>query len=155
MTGLIKVKLEKATRVDAGQLTELTLRSKAYWGYSAEQIKVWEPELTITEDYISSNHVFKLTEQRQLIGYYSFFAMGDSVVKLDNLFVEAVLIGKGYGKALLTDFVRRVKGAGIEKVLLEADPQAAGFYRKHGFIVVGELESTVQDRYLPVMELKL
>jgi len=33
--------VEKANRIDHKELTDLTKKSKSYWGYSSEQIEKW------------------------------------------------------------------------------------------------------------------
>jgi len=38
----------KATISDAKRLTEIALKSKAFWGYSNELIEDWREDLTIT-----------------------------------------------------------------------------------------------------------
>jgi predicted GNAT family N-acyltransferase len=42
---------------------------------------------------------------------------------------------------------------GAKKVILEAEPNAEGFYAKFGFVKIGEIETSIKNRYLPVMEL--
>ncbi|HFA49649.1 MAG TPA: N-acetyltransferase [Bacteroidetes bacterium] len=96
--------IEKAEINDHHELTKLTLRSKAHWGYPAEQIKKWEKELTITPKYIAENKVFKLCIQGYIIGYYSYFKTEKNPVKLDNLFIAPEYIGMGFGKILMADF---------------------------------------------------
>ena len=44
--------IEKANNADHQLLTEITKKSKAYWGYSEEQIEIWSKFLTITSLYI-------------------------------------------------------------------------------------------------------
>jgi hypothetical protein len=54
------MKIEKTTRNDAQDLTELTIRSKSYWNYDKKQIEEWREELTITEKYFDENQIYKL-----------------------------------------------------------------------------------------------
>ena len=35
--------------IDAIQLTQIALKSKAFWGYSEVQIESWREELTVSE----------------------------------------------------------------------------------------------------------
>lgn len=49
------MKLEKANSKDNEVLTAITKKSKAYWGYSDEQIKIWSELLTITPTYIETS----------------------------------------------------------------------------------------------------
>jgi len=145
------MKIVGATKNDARALTELTIRSKAYWNYGAEQIKAWMDELTITEKYIEDNEVYKGIENGLLIGFYAFAPDSRSNLKLNYLFVDPKFIGRGYGKILLIDFLKRIEISGFDRVILDADPHAEEFYAKHGFQVVGQLESSIKNRFLPIM----
>ncbi|SFD37163.1 GNAT family N-acetyltransferase [Flavobacterium phragmitis] len=149
------MKIEKANITDNETLTEITKKSKAYWGYSEEQIRKWDKNLTISQDYIRLHNVFKLVDNDLIIGYYSFIFENDKTVELDNLFVLPGYIGKGFGKYLLLDFLNRMKGIGIEKITLDSEPNAAEFYSKMGFVKVGEFESSIKNRFMPIMEVKL
>jgi len=147
--------IEKATKTDAKQLTELTIRSKSYWNYSKEQIDGWRNVLTITEDYLVDKEVYKLIKQGNIIGYYSYFILGEKDVKLDNLFVEPRFIGQGFGLMLMEDFLQRIKDLNFERVVLDSEPNAENFYQRIGFKRIGKLETSIKDRYLPIMELTI
>lgn len=152
---LLIVPIIKAKKPDASILTELTIRSKSYWEYGQEQIEAWRPELTITEKYISENQVYKLVIDNLLIGFYAYQAETKTDIKLNFLFVDPKFIGKGYGKILMTDFLKRIKKSGFVKVTLDADPNAKKFYIAFGFHVIGKLKTAIPNRFLPIMELKL
>jgi len=147
------MKIEKATNEDAKELTELTILSKSYWDYSEQQIEAWKNDLTITEPYIVEKEIFKLIYENKIIGYYSFFKSNNSDLKLDNLFVTPIYIGKGIGKKLMLDFFKRILVTDFEKVILDADPNAEKFYLNIGFEVIGKLETSIKNRYLPIMEM--
>ena len=147
--------IEKAKITDNETLTEITKKSKAYWEYSVEQIQKWDKSLTISQDYIRDNKVFKLVEKGLIIGYYSYFLKDEKVIELDNLFILPEHIGKGFGKYLLLDFLNRIKETGIEKITLDSEPNAEEFYAKMGFVKVGEFETSIKNRFMPIMEMKL
>ncbi|MCI3936589.1 GNAT family N-acetyltransferase [Chryseobacterium aahli] len=145
----------KANTDDDKILTEITKRSKAYWGYSEEQMSRWSDLLTITSEYIDKNQVYKLIVNQSIIAYYSYFEIENNSVRLDNLFVSPENIGKGYGKLLMNDFILKIKQSGKIRIILDADPNAQKFYESFGFIKIGESETSVKDRFLPIMEHKL
>ncbi len=149
------MKIEKAHRIDAVSITELTIRSKNFWNYGERQIAEWRDELTITSKYIDENQVYKLMIKHELVGFYAFNPENDKILKLNFLFIEPKYIGKGYGKILITDFLKRVRETDYEKVTLDADPNAEKFYKRVGFKVVGNLKSSIKDRFLPIMEMKI
>ncbi|MFS4469651.1 GNAT family N-acetyltransferase [Maribacter sp. 2210JD10-5] len=148
------MKIRKAKTADAAKLTQLTIKSKGYWGYSPQQLEEWREELTITPHYISTNQVFVVLEKDAPIGFYAFAPINRNLVKLNFLFVDPIFIGKGYGRFLMVDFLNRIKGKAT-KVTLDADPNAEIFYKKLGFKVAGQLQSTIKNRFLPIMELDL
>lgn len=147
--------IEKANILDNETLTSITKKSKAYWGYSAEQIQKWDKSLTITQDYIRNNDTFKLIDNNLIIGYYSYFFKEGKTIKLDNLFILPEYIGKGFGKYLLLDFLNRMKDEKIEKIILDSEPNAESFYSKMGFVKIGEFETSIKNRFMPIMEMKL
>lgn len=126
--------IEKAHTDDHKILTEITKKSKAFWGYSEQQMAQWNEALTITKEYIESNFIYKLVQENKVIGYYSYLNTEISIIKLDNLFVISDYIGKGFGNHLMQDFLNRIKEhQDIKKILLDADPNAVKFYQKYGF----------------------
>ncbi len=149
------MKIEKAHRIDAERITDLTIRSKNYWNYGERQIAEWKDELTITSKYIDENQVYKLSTNDELIGFYAFQTENDKILKLNFLFIEPKYIGKGYGKILMTDFLKRIRETDYEKVTLDTDPNAEKFYERVGFKVVGKLKSSIKDRFLPIMEMRI
>ena len=149
------MKIEKTGRPDAKVLTDLTIRSKSYWNYGKKQIEKWREELTITEKYIDENQIYKLVSDDILIGFYAYQPENETDIKLNYLFVEPKFIGKGYGKILITDFLKRVQNTEFKRVILDADPNAEKFYNGIGFRVIGKLKSTIKDRFLPIMEMEI
>lgn len=148
--------IEKAQKKEAQILTDLTMRSKSYWEYSTEQIESWKDALTITKAYINKYEVYKLTnDENIIIGYYSYMFLNDAEIKIDNLFIDPRYLGKGFGSLLMDDFLKRIKTLPFEIVTLDADPNAEQFYHKFGFKTVGKLKSTIENRFLPIMELKI
>lgn len=148
------MEIEKANLVDNEILTEITKKSKAYWGYSQEQILKWNNNLTISKEYINKNQVFKLLNDNKIIGYYSYI-IKEKKVKLDNLFILPEHIGKGFGKFLINDFLKRMREEKFKRIILNSEPNAEKFYLKVGFKKIGEFETSIKNRFMPIMELNL
>ena len=136
-------------------LTHITKCAKAYWGYSNEQMLAWDKELTIPPTYIKTHNVFKLLLNNAIIGYYAYEHRDIKIAHLENLFILPKFMGQGYGQLLLEDCINRVKTAGYSKLNLDSDPPAKGFYVKLGFSIVGHLPSSIEGRFLPIMEKEL
>lgn len=147
--------IELAPKSDQEILTSITKKSKAYWGYSEEQLEIWSDQLTITESYIEKNAVYKLVDAAATIGYYSYFHENEKTIRLDNLFVLPDYIGKGFGQILMNDFLNRMHSMGIDKIILDSEPNAGPFYARFGFVKVGAIETAIKNRFLPIMELIL
>lgn len=147
--------IEKAGTNDNEILTAITKKSKAYWGYSEEQLLEWNDNLTISKDYIETNFVFKLIDNSEIVGYYSYIIKEEKNVLLDNLFILPEYIGKGLGKYLMEDFLNRMKNEKFEKITLDSEPNAEAFYLKIGFKKIGEFETSIKNRYMPIMEMCL
>ena len=149
------MKIEKAVRNDAKGLTELTIRSKSHWDYGEQQMEEWREELTITEKYIDDNQIYKLVIEDLLVGFYAYHPKNKTDIQLNYLFVEPEFIGKGYGEALMTDFLQRIENTEFKTVTLDADPNVEQFYSGFGFHVIGRQETAIKDRFLPVMQLEI
>ncbi|MEM6360183.1 MAG: GNAT family N-acetyltransferase [Bacteroidota bacterium] len=147
--------IEKATLSDSAELSELTYKSKAHWGYSEEQMEKWRDDLQVLAEYIENNEVFITRESDQIAGYYSFSKVSDSTIKLDNIFIDPEHIGKGFGLTLMRGFLNRVKKLEIATITLDSEPNAEQFYQRFGFKIVGQLKSSIPYRFLPIMELNL
>ena len=90
-----------------------------------------------------------------ITGYYSYSEVSSIKVKLDNIFISPTYIGQRLGKKLMTDFINRIEQTSYKEITLDAEPNAESFYKKFGFKTVGQLESSIVGRTLPIMVLSL
>jgi len=140
-----------AIAADATRLTQIMRQSKAYWGYSAAQLKAWESELLISEAHIIDYIVFKLIIGGKVLGFYSLLPRDGQQIWMENLFIHPSLIGKGYGSSLLQHAVEESKKRGFQEMGLEADPNAVSFYLRKGFSVIGQTPTSIPGRFMPLM----
>lgn len=147
--------IKRAHKNDSPKISEVCFLSKAYWGYSKEQMERWRDDLTIDPGYIQKNEVFVLVNEDEIIGFYSYFEDKNKSVMLDNVFLLPAFIGKGLGRFLMDDFILRVKNEGYLSIILHADPHATNFYSKYGFNIIGKKQTSIEGRYMPIMELSL
>jgi len=145
--------IEKAIPEDHQLLTEITKKSKAYWNYSEDLLLAWDEALTITQDYLNTHPVYKLVIDEKTVGYYS-YQIEEQAIKLDNLFLLPQYIGKGMGRYLMNDFLNRIQKLNYQRIYLDAEPYAEGFYIKHGFKTISSFETAIKGRFMPVMELE-
>ena len=147
--------IRQARPEESQQISDLALRSKAYWDYDPAFIAVCRSALTITPEYIAANLVFVLEAQGQILGFYSLEGR-DGEVELENLFVEPAMIGRGCGKRLFQHAVEMARQLGFQYMLVESDPNAEPFYQAMGAARIGERASPLRaDRRLPLMRLSL
>ncbi|MFI6146788.1 GNAT family N-acetyltransferase [Streptomyces sp. NPDC051109] len=127
------VKLRAARPGEAEQLTALVLRSKAHWGYDASFLASCAPELRIPAEEVAGRRIVVAEDASagRVLGLASLEG-APPVARLGLLFVEPEAIGRGVGRRLYRDALRRGAELGFRRLLIDADPHAAGFYRAMG-----------------------
>lgn len=152
------MKIRPAEPVEAQPLSELAQRSKAYWGYSSEFMAACRDELTYTPEQIAAGGFWVAqTDNGELVGFYALLKVSPTALELEAMFVEPERLGKGCGRALMEHAVRQAGGTEhIERLIIQADPNAAGFYEQAGATCIGERPSaSIDGRLLPLYEIAL
>ena len=144
----------RATPDEAGGLTALTLASKAHWGYDQDFMDLAAPSLTVTQEYLEANDCWVAEIDGATVGWFSLVPIPDGLL-LDNFFVLPAHIGSGVGRLMWDEALSQAEAAGVERVTLEADPNAAGFYERMGARLTGSATAPVTGRQLPVYEVQL
>jgi len=149
---IIVVRIRPARLSECAALTELAVRSKASWGYSSEFMASCRDELTVTPKDIGNDvlTVFVAEEGGQRVGFCALEKLSPEEFELDALFVEPKRMGSGIGKALMEHAISFTRQAGGLSILIQGDPNAAGFYERAGARPIGERESgSIPGRFLP------
>jgi GNAT superfamily N-acetyltransferase len=151
----IAVSLRPAVPGEAAALSRLALRSKAHWGYDEEFLAACRAELTLRPEQCDGVHTVVAERDAVLLGFYR-LAGEAPVAELADLFVDPTAIGHGVGAALMADAVQRARAQGVSRLVIDADPNAEGFYAHMGARRVGTVPSgSVAGRELPRLELAL
>jgi N-acetylglutamate synthase-like GNAT family acetyltransferase len=147
-------KIRQARPDECGTLTEVAMRSKAHWGYSAEFMTNVRADLVVRpEKFMPGFHVYVLETEHEIIGFCSLRPKNTESVILEDLFIEPQYIGQGYGKQLWDHSLAVAQSLGYRKLTLVSDPFAERFYAHQGAIRIGETESNaLSGRMLPLME---
>jgi GNAT superfamily N-acetyltransferase len=147
-------RIRRARPEESRLLTELTVRSKAYWGYDHSFMDRARPDLEFqASKFLPDFHVYILEAEGKPLGYCSLISVDSNTVELHDLFIEPRYIGKGYGKELWDYAVNLARSLGFSRLILTADPNAEPFYAHQGAVWIGEKASPVRsDRSLPMME---
>jgi GNAT superfamily N-acetyltransferase len=147
----LEIAIRPARVGEARSLSELAARSKAYWGYSEEFIRLALPELTIHEREIRQGIVWVADGDGRLAGVATVTLAG--APELAAMFVEPEFIGEGGGTALLRHVLAVARAAGARELVIESDPHAEPFYRSHGAERIGERTSAATGRSLPLLRI--
>jgi GNAT superfamily N-acetyltransferase len=145
---------------EAGLLTDLSLRSKAVWGYDAAflarcrtAMALKAANITAQPHYVAELDVGDLGWR--IAGFYGFEPEVGGV-GLDHLFVEPALIGRGVGRALWRHAVATARALSHPALIVVSDPNAEAFYRKMGAQRIGWRGSDLEPgRKLPVLRFPL
>lgn len=149
------LRLRPAKPEDAETLTRIALEAKRHWGYPEHWMSRWEPELTISPDYLSNNQVVVAESDGQIAGFYGLIIQKDKA-ELDHMWVAPEHMGTGVGKQLFIHAMQGAAGQDISEVQISSDPNAEQFYEKMGAYRIGETVSEIdgQPRSLPLMSIR-
>jgi len=136
-------------------LSDLCFRSKAIWGYDEEFMEACRGELSLEPRDLELTSIAVAEHGGKPIGVAQLKVVDDEADLL-KLFVDPNALRSGTGKALLawaTDVARKL---GATRLTIEADPDAAPFYRKMGAYDVGQAPSgSVPGRMLRKLAMNL
>lgn len=137
-------------------LTAIAISAKRHWNYPEAWIQHWLPQLTISEEYITTNEVWMMLDEEKPIAFYS-ISQSEEGCELGHLWVLPEYIGKGIGKQLFNHVRERCKVLDIHRLIIYSDPNAQAFYEKMGAKKIGEDYSDLfgEERVLPMMEINL
>lgn len=141
-----------AEKNDTKILTDVALKSKAFWGYSADLLESWKEDLTVPELMIQEMIVYKYVLDDDIVGFYILNQPKENSIELEFLFVLPDFIGKGIGNQLIQHAFEKAVSLKCQQIILLADPNAVSFYESKGFKTIDQKESSVANRFLPVMQ---
>jgi N-acetylglutamate synthase-like GNAT family acetyltransferase len=148
--------IRRASLSEKGLLSDLAFRSKANWGYSSAFMAACRKELSVTQSMIRDERVHVCEADGKLAGFYSLEDLSDSDIELGHLFVDPDFMGIGVGLRLIEHACRTAVELGFDKLFIQGDPNAEGFYQRCGAVRTGERESaSIPGRMLPLFEIQL
>ena len=150
--------IRSAIPAEARQLSDLAMRSKAYWGYTPEFMEACREELTVTSARILDRgfdyRVVVIGDD--IAGYYALETLSEAEFELEALFVEPSQIGKGLGRLLVEHAIENVASRGGGTLLIQGDPNATDFYTAVGAEHIGFRESgSISGRVLPLFQIAI
>ncbi len=147
-----RVRLRPASASDASALSELALRSKAYWGYDQGFLDACRAELTIDPTRVEVLRLTIAEEDGAPIGFYSLDGEPPEG-ELGHLFVEPDRVRQGVGRRLWDHMVGVAAAQGFDVIRIGSDPGAKPFYESMGARQVGTTPSgSIPGRTLPLLK---
>jgi GNAT superfamily N-acetyltransferase len=140
---------------ELSSLSDLCFRSKAVWGYDEEFMEACRGELTFEPRDLQLTPIAVAEQDGKLIGVAQVKVVDDEADLL-KLFVEPGALRNGTGRALLAWAADAAKKMGATRLTIDADPDAAPFYRRMGAYDIGYAPSgSVPGRMLPKLAMNL
>jgi N-acetylglutamate synthase-like GNAT family acetyltransferase len=147
--------MRKAETDDIEELNALCMRSKAAWGYDDAFMEACREELSLDPAEIESTEIAVIEADGKIIGMVQ-VAIGEGIAELAKIFVEPDTLQSGIGRKLFEWAVDAARAHGVRTMGVDADPNAAPFYRKMGMRDVGVSPSgSIPDRFLPRLSIAL
>jgi N-acetylglutamate synthase-like GNAT family acetyltransferase len=117
-----------ARAADEERLRELTLESKAHWGYDRDFVRRWAEGLT----FEGEQKRWVAEVEGEIVAWGSLIPPADGVAVLDDLWVDPVWMGHGLGARLFQLAADHARELGAQRLEWGAEPNAVGFYEKLG-----------------------
>jgi GNAT superfamily N-acetyltransferase len=146
--------LRPATAADCDELREITIASKASWGYPEELMGPWAEDLHITPELLDATETAVMEADGRLVGWVQVVPPVGGVSVLDHLWVMPGSIRTGIGTRLFRWAADRAQRLGATVLEWESDPNDVGFYDRMGGRTVRTQKSD-WGRDLPVMAVDL
>lgn len=129
-------------------------------------VEVWEAAVRATHHFLPeadlleiraalASQYFPLVDltlaQDEHAAILGFVGVADD--KIEMLFVDPAMQGRGVGKALLEHAIQSCQAVTVD--VNEQNPQAVGFYLSQGFVIEDRSELDGQGRPYPLLHLRL
>lgn len=147
--------LRPARPDEAELLTDLCLRSKAVWGYDEVFMRACRAELTLSPADFARSSLQVAVDGDGIAGVAQVIVDGDNA-DLAKLFIAPSTMRAGVGRELFEWAANVAREHGARWLRIEADPDAAGFYRRMGAVDDGVVPSgSIPGRFLPRLKFAL
>jgi len=134
--------IRPASEQEAPVLSDLAMRAKSHWGYSAEALEQWRPELAVSPANVRERPTFVAVVGAEVAGFYSLHT-SRAAWELDNLWVLPRFMHQGIGRALLAHALATAAHGGAREVTVDADPNAEPFYLECGAVRRGDVPAPI------------
>jgi GNAT superfamily N-acetyltransferase len=113
-------------------------------------MSVFREVLTLSPEDVSTRHAHVLDVGATTLGFYSLAEPASGAIELEHLFVDPEHLGTGIGRALFAHACQRARTLGADTLVIQSDPNAAGFYDAMGAQREREIQSSIPGRVIPL-----
>lgn len=146
------MEIRRANPNEAYELSDLAGRSKSYWPYDEDYLRLCRSVTHVTKEDIKKWPFIVAVERNQIQGFAAVCEVNEERM-LDHLWIDPECIGKGLGSLLFEEGVSAAKELGWSSFTIASDPYAENFYIKMGAARIGERESKIKKGfYLPLLK---
>lgn len=132
-------------------LEALQMRASLIWEDYREDLAAHPEDVCLTQNAIEELRVRVATVDGAVVGFSEAVRTSGREWELEGLFVEPDAMRRGIGGRLLDDLFGLARRAGVIRVAVIAEPHAAGFYERNGFVREGH----VQTQFGPAVRMGL
>lgn len=131
-------------------LDDICFRAKAHWGYDATFMESVRDQIRVSAEAIALGHVWVGVDASGKPGaVMQIDRLSRHAADLSLMFVAPEAMRGGFGRALFDKARALARAMGVAELLIDSDPQAAGFYAAMGCKRVGAEPTGYQGRLLP------
>ncbi len=158
-SGRIVVRPAQADEADA--LTDISMRSKAHWGYDDAFMAQCVESLRVDIPEIEAGRVIVAEGPEGLLGVMGWAPLeagrpDEPDWEISHLFVDPSAMGRGVGRLLFEEGIVRIRTLGCNVLEILSDPEAKAFYERMGATPVGDAPSdAIPGRRLPLLQYTL
>jgi ribosomal protein S18 acetylase RimI-like enzyme len=127
---------------ESDALSSLAFASKAYWGYSAEQLEAWSDMLRVAPESVANEPTYVAESDGRIVGVVQ-LGTASTPWQIDCLWVHPERTRRGIGTRLIEQAAAYATAHGQSELLVGADPNAEAFYLRLGARRVGELAAAI------------
>ncbi len=148
------ISLRRMTPDDLALVSQLGITSKQSWGYDADQMRVFADQLTLSRGAFAELLEAEVAcLEGQIVGYYTLRQHEDGKTELEHLFIAPKWFHQGIGSALFARALQQAARRGMARLTIIADPHSAGFYERFGAKKIGDHQSRIPTRVIPIYEI--
>lgn len=151
MSSPTPVLIRDARPAEQQPLTELQRRASLHWEAYREHLLAHPEVVELPLEQIADGLARVAEVDGDVVGFAVLFRPVQGACELDGLFVEPGRMGFGVGRALIEDAAQIARERGATRIEVVANPEAAGFYERVGFIGAAE----VPTRFGPARRMRL